>query len=213
MKMILIFLICIYFAACSFDYGSTGTGEETKPDIIMVDVDYVRIRGGDPTMRFRADLAERYEESQTMRFLNINFEQFENRGTEINSIGTAGEALFYTDTGNANLSRWVRVEIESEDIIIETYGLSWRDEEKELIGNENDEVEIIRSDGTRFIGRGFYANIRERTWEFSAGAEGRYVDEDNDEDEENDVDDDYIDIDLVYGEDEDEFVSFEEESD
>ena len=191
MKSSLLLLICVVFAACSFDYGRTEEDDESKPDIVMEDVEYLRIRGGDLTMRFKAEVAERYEERQILRLLNISFEQLENRGTEINAIGWAGEALVETDTGNARLSEMVRVEIDSEDVIIETSGLRWRDAEKELLGIDDDEVEILRSDGTRFTGRGFSANIRERTFGFTAGVEGTYVDnEDSSEEEEDDDDED-----------------------
>ena len=177
-------LACIFFAACSFDYGTSDEDDDSKPNIVMENVEYVRIRGGDPTMRFKAELAERYEELQTMNLLNFTFEQFENHGTEINATGRAGQAYIELDTGNIRLSGGVWMTIDSEDVVIETSGLRWRDEEKQLLGEGDDEVEIYRSDGTRFIGRGFSASVRERTWEFASGAEGSYVDEDDEEEEE-----------------------------
>jgi len=178
------FLGCIFFAACSFDYGSSREGDGGKPDIVMENVEYVRVRGGDPTMRFRAELAERYEERQTMSLRSITFEQFENQGTEINALGRAGTAVVELDTGNVRLSDGVSMEVESEDITIETSGLRWVDKEKQLYGQGEDEVEIYRSDGTRFTGRGFSANIRERTWEFALGAKGTYVDNDEEDEDE-----------------------------
>ena len=175
------FIFSIFFGACSFDYGTSREGDNAKPDIVMENVEYVRIRGGDPTMRFRAELAERFEERQIMSVRNITFEQFENRGTEINAMGQAGMGRIELDTGNVRLSNGVLMEVESEDIIIETSGLQWIDNEKQLYGEGTNEVEIHRSDGTRFTGRGFSANIRERTWEFTSGAEGSYVDNDDEE--------------------------------
>ena len=178
------FLACLFFAACSFDYGNSQSESGKKPDIVMENVEYVRFRSGNPQMRFQAESAERYEERQTMNLREFTFEQFENQGTEINAIGRAGEALVELDTGNISLSGGVRIEIDSEDVIMETSGLHWHDAEKQLSGWEDDEVEIYRSDGTSFIGRGFSANIRYRTWEFTAGAQGYYVDKDDDEEDE-----------------------------
>ena len=182
--IILLPLICVLFITCSFDYGSSKEGDGSKPDIVMENVEYVRMRGGNLNMRFRAELVERYEERNTMNLRNITFEQFEKQGTEINAMGTASEAMVELETGNARLSGGVRVEVESEDVIMETSGLHWLDDEKQLLGNGDDEVKIFRSDGTMFTGKGFSANIRERTWEFASGAEGSYVDEDNNDDEE-----------------------------
>ena len=82
------------------------------------------------------------------------------------------------DSGDVRLESGVRLEIESEDITIETAGLDWKDKERELLGEEEAEVNILRTDGTSFTGRGFSANARTRTWEFSAGAEGTYIHED-----------------------------------
>ena len=175
--IILITFICVLSAACSFDYGSSREGDDSKPDIVMENVDYVRMRGGNLNVRFRAELVERYEERNTMNLRNISFEQFENQGTEINTKGTASEAIVELETGNARLSGGVKVDVDSEDITIETSGLHWLDEEKQLLGNGDDEVIIYRSDGTRFTGKGFSASIRERIWEFVSGVEGSYVDE------------------------------------
>ena len=172
--------VCIFVVACSFDYGNSQSEDGRKPDIVMENVEYVRVRGGNPQMRFQAEYAERFEERKTMNVLNITFEQFENQGIEINAAGWAGRAHVETDTGNLRLSEGVRMEIDSEDVIMSTAGLRWQDAERQLIGEEDDEVEILRSDGTKFIGRGFSANIRERTWEFAQGAEGHYVDEEDD---------------------------------
>jgi LPS export ABC transporter protein LptC len=178
---VIFFTLSIFLGACSFDYGTSKEGNAAKPDIVMENIQYVRVRGGDPTMRFRAELAERYEESQIMSLRNVTFEQFENKGTEINAIGRAGIGRIEMDTGNARLSNGVSMEVDSEDIVIETSGLQWIDKEKQLYGEGENEVEIYRSDGTRFTGRGFSANIRERTWEFTAGAEGSYVDNEDKE--------------------------------
>ena len=189
-KLPRLFLIfCIAFAACSFDYGDTKP-ENDKPDIIMHDVEYVRVRGGEPLIRFQAEYAERYEERNVMNLENFHFEEFNNGGAEVNATGKAGEASIELGPGNIQLSGGVWIAIESEDITIETSSLQWKDREKELSGLPDDEVEIRRSDGTGFTGRGFSANARDRTWEFSAGAEGSYFDADETGETENDESED-----------------------
>ena len=185
----MIFLLLVFFGtSCSFDYGSSGNEDEAQADIVMREVEYVRVRGGDPVVRFQAEQAERYEKRQTMELRNFSFEQFENSGEEVNAQGRAGAASVELESGNINLNNGVRIEIESEDIIIETGNLSWFDKEKELLGGENAEVRIFRDDGTNFSGKGFSANARSRTWEFSSGVEGSYTHEDEEEEEDVDVD-------------------------
>jgi LPS export ABC transporter protein LptC len=173
--------IALLFAGCSFDYGSYLSGEEEMPDIIMNDVEYVRVRDGDPQVRFKAELAERYEESRIMELKNFSFEQFERHGEEINAAGSAGTAHVELDSGDINLAGGVTLAVESEDIVIETDKLAWKDKQRDLSGDVSDEVKINRANGTSFSGRGFSANARSRTWGFSGGIRGTYIHEDDDE--------------------------------
>jgi LPS export ABC transporter protein LptC len=178
------------FFSCSFNYDTSPEEDKNQPDIIMKDVEYVRVRGGDPVVRFQAESVERYEEKQTMNLSNFLFDQFENHGDEINASGSARDASVELDSGNIRMNGDVRIAVDSEDITIETAGLEWRDKEWLLSADPGAPVEILRSDGTRFRGLGFSADTRSRTWEFSGGVSGDYIDEDDDEeDEENTTED------------------------
>jgi LPS export ABC transporter protein LptC len=179
----LVFAISL-LAGCSFDYGSSLSEEET-PDIIMNDVEYARVRDGDLQVRFKAELAERYEESRIMELQNFSFEQFERHGGEVNAAGKAGKAHVELDSGDINLAGGVTLAVESEDIVIETGELDWKDEQRDLSGDESGEVRINRANGTSFSGWGFNANARSRIWGFSRGISGTYIhDDDEEEDEE-----------------------------
>ncbi|MCL2382554.1 MAG: LPS export ABC transporter periplasmic protein LptC [Treponema sp.] len=183
----------LLFAACSFDYGYLVMEEGGfRPDIIMEDLEYVRVRGGDHLVRFRADRAERWEDRRTMELWDFYFEQLENsgadNGVEINADGHAGAATVQLDTGNVALRDGVRINMDSEDIIITTQELQWRDRERVLFGAPGDEVDIERSDGTSFSGVGFTVNIRDRTWAFAGEVSGTYIETDDDDDEGEDDD-------------------------
>lgn len=176
--------LSLVFIACSFDYGEGGGENRDLPDIIMKEVEYVRVRNGDPLVRFTAEYAERYEERQTMELKNFSFEQFEHQGEDINAVGRAGTASVELDSGNIRMREGVWIEVDSEDIFIETLGLDWEDKEKRLSAGVYEQVNMRRSDGTNFSGQGFSANIRERTWGFSSGIAGTYVWEDDEEETE-----------------------------
>jgi len=181
--MIILFsLLCLFFTACTFDYGDNPGLEKTKPDIVMEDIEYVRVRGGDPLVRFTAEYAERWEDRNTMNLKNFTFDQMEDKGETINASGRASTAVVQLGSGNIDLDNGVRISIESEDIIIYTMKLEWKDKEKILSGGPKEDVDIQRSDGTNFIGRGFTANIRNRTWTFIDEVKGIYVEKDDDED-------------------------------
>jgi LPS export ABC transporter protein LptC len=179
---VLLPLLCWLSLGCSFDYGAGAEEDDNQPDIVMNDVAYVRIRDGDPVVRFEAESAERYENRQTMELRNFSFEQYDTSGEEVNAVGSAGAALVELESGNIKMQGGVRIAVDSEDLTIETTSLSWQDKERLLSGAESGQVDIQRSDGTNFSGRGFSADVRSRTWAFTSGVEGAYVHTDEDED-------------------------------
>jgi len=176
----------VLLVACSFDYGDrTGGGDRDLPDIIMENVEYVRVRSADIQARFLAERAERFEDRQVMELRNFSFEQFEQG--DVNAFGRAGSAFVELDSLDIFMSDGVRLEVESEEIAIETRLLQWRDTTRILLGGDEDEVHISRDDGTAFAGLGFRADARQRTWEFSGAVVGTYVHEDDEYDETDDL--------------------------
>ena len=171
-------------AACSFDYGFQDGIDKDQPDIVMDNVEYVRVRSADPQARLQAERVERFEDRRIMELQNLSFEQFGNGGEDINASGRAGSASFEIDSGDIRMAGGVRIEVESEDIIIETSWLQWRDRPRTLSGRSEDEVYIYQENGTVFTGIGFHADARQRTWEFSGSVGGTYIHEDDEEEEE-----------------------------
>jgi LPS export ABC transporter protein LptC len=177
------FLLILLLASCSFDYGNQDGGDKNLPDIVMENVEYVRVRSADPQARFQAERAERYEERRIMELRNFSFEQFGSHGEEVNAFGRAGSASVEIDSGDIRLDGGVRIEVESEDLAIETKRLEWKDKPRTLTGGPQEEVNVFQPDGTSFSGVGFSADARRRTWEFSGGVSGTYVHEDDEEGE------------------------------
>jgi LPS export ABC transporter protein LptC len=177
-----VFLIFV-FSSCSFDYGEDTSENSGLPDVVMNDVQYVRVRDGSPVVRFDAEGAERYESRQTMELKNFSFEQFTTANEDISALGRAGNASVELDSGNIHMKNGVRIEVDSEDIAIETSTLDWQDKERQLFAGTEEPVEILRSDGTSFTGWGFSADARYRTWSFTGGVQGTYIDDDDDGEE------------------------------
>ncbi|MCL2608976.1 MAG: LPS export ABC transporter periplasmic protein LptC [Treponema sp.] len=181
-----ILLATAFAASCSFDYGDGGGGENDNLDIVMETVEYVRVRSLDKQARFSAERAERFEKRQLMRLLNFSFEQFDGVG-ELNVSGTAGSAEVDLDSMDIFLSDGVRLNVDSEDIAIETALLNWKDDAALLTGGEGDVVYLSRDDGTSFTGTGFVSEVRRRTWEFRGEVAGSYFQKDEDAGEEGDA--------------------------
>jgi len=177
-------LLLLLAGSCTFDYGESDSTEDGPPDLIMVNVEYVRIRSADPQARFKAERAERYEKKNVMKLLNFSFEQYGERGEEINAFGKAGNASVNIETGDIFMDSGVRIAVDSEDIIIETNQLEWKDNERFFSTGEKDEVNIYQENGTGFTGIGLRADVRGRTWEFLGSAGGTYIYDDDEESEE-----------------------------
>jgi LPS export ABC transporter protein LptC len=177
----LLVMFFLLLPGCTFDYGNAPVEDTNTPDIVMNDVEYVRVRSADPVVRFQAQLAERYEKRQTMELRDFSFEQFGNHGEDINAAGRAGAASVELDSGNIRLGGGVSIAVDSEDITIETERLDWQDRERVLSGEKEGPVNVLRENGTSFTGWGFTANARSRTWEFLGGVEGTYIHDDDEE--------------------------------
>ena len=174
-------IILFLFSGCSFDYGEKEPSEEEQPGLIMKNVEYIRVRSSDPKARFKAERAERYEKQGVMRIQNMTFEQYGARGKEINALGSAGYASVEIQSGDIFMDQNVKIDVETEDIIIETYQLEWRDEPHILSTPEENEVNIYQDNGTSFKGIGLYVETRRRQWEFKGNVGGLFVHDDDEE--------------------------------
>jgi len=175
---------CLLALSCTFDYGDTDSTERTLPDLVMRNVEYVRVRSADPIARIRAERLDRYDDRGIMNLENFTFEQYRERGEEVSTFGSAGFASVNIETVDILMERGVRIEIESEDIIVETEHLSWRDGQRLLTTGEDDEVAVFQQTGTSFTGVGLVVDARRRTWEFLGPVSGTYVHQDDAEDAE-----------------------------
>ena len=162
--------------------------DEELPDLVMENVEYVRIRSSDPLARFQAERAERYDALGVMRLQYFSFEQYGERGEEVNAFGQAAYASVDINSSDVFMDHGVRIEVESEDIIIETIQLEWLDEPRFLSTGKDQDVSIFRENGTGFTGIELGVDARRRTWEF-AGAVGGVFIHDGDGDEEDETED------------------------
>jgi len=181
-------LLPFLFFSCSFDYGDQEGADKNQPDLIMENVEYVRVRSADPQARFQAERLERYDERGVIELRNFSFEQFDNHGEDVNAYGRAGSASVEIDSGDIRMDDDVRIDVESEELAIETKWLEWKDKERTLTGGEEEGVSVFQDSGTAFTGIGFHADARRRIWEFTGNVSGTYVKDDEEEEIEIEVD-------------------------
>jgi LPS export ABC transporter protein LptC len=179
MKLIY-FLLIISLFSCTFDYGDKESEEDNLPDLIMENVEYVRVRSADPLARIQAERFERYEKQKLARMENIIFEQYGEHGGQINVYGKAGRAEVNIESGDIFMDDNVNLELKTEDITLETYQLEWKDESRSIFTGEKNETFLYKENGTRFTGIGLQANTRLRNWEFLGSINGYYIHDDKD---------------------------------
>jgi len=183
-----LFLYCTLFClltfaniSCTFDYGNKESSGDDQPDLIMENVEYVRVRSASPLAKLQAERVERYNKQNMIKLQNTTFEQYDQQGENINVSGKTGNATVEIDTGNIFMDRNVRIEVLTEDIILETNQLEWLNESKHLSTGTDNEVYVYKKDGTMFSGVGLQSDIRERSWEFQGRVKGTYIKDDNTE--------------------------------
>jgi LPS export ABC transporter protein LptC len=169
--------------SCTFDYGDKESYGDESPDLIMENVEYVRVRSANPLAKLQAERVERYEKQNVIKLQNTTFEQYGEQGKEVNVSGKTGNATVEIDTGNIFMDRNVRIEVLTEDIILETYQLEWLNESKYLSTGNNNEVYVYRKNGTMFSGVGLQSDTRKRNWEFQGSVRGTYIKEDENTEE------------------------------
>ena len=173
--------VLIILTSCTFDYGDTESSDNSMPDLVMQNVEYVRVRSTEPIARIQAERVERYENQGLILLENFTFEQYGNSGETVNVAGSAGNASVQIESGDIFMDNGVWLEVESEDLIIETNQISWTDGERTMSSGKEDTVNIFKDNGTAISGTGLHADARRRSWEFTGAVSGTYVHEDNEE--------------------------------
>jgi LPS export ABC transporter protein LptC len=180
-------LLTLLLAACSFDYDASAEDFGNDPDVIMKDVEYVRMENALPVVRIRSKEARRYETKHAMEMDGFSFEQYNPVPAEnseipdINVQGIGGSVKIETDSRNLTMAGGVSIDVKSEDILLRTESLSWEDKERLL--SAPGEVTVTRSDGTQLSGRNLSADTRRRWWRFEEAVSGDVVEEDEEDEE------------------------------
>jgi LPS export ABC transporter protein LptC len=143
----------------------------------MQDLSYVHVVNTRPQLSFQAASADRYEKSQTMDLKTVTFKQLgedAGKNIQVESTGSADQVHVDTHTNNITLEGNVKIYSKSEDVTIASPSLSWENNSRNISSGADDTVSLSRGDGSTASGKGFSANTRNRTWEFSGPVSGVY---------------------------------------
>lgn len=180
MKSIWPVFFSFFLLSCSFNYDFFQKNED-DPNLVMENVEYVRIKNGNPEILVQAKEIRHNEAKHIIEIDNFSFNQYNSapEGQEaisgINARGKADYARLKTNTGDIEMAGDVIIVVASEDFTMETSKISWEDNDRKLYAPGT--VIIKQSNGTTLKGTGFSADARNRCWEFASAVEGLVVED------------------------------------
>lgn len=179
-------LVCVA-AACSLDYGVAEEKETDldQPEIELQQLEHTVVRSGRKQIRLRGEDSKTYREENRQELSNVIFYEYGPEG-DIVTEGRAADAEIFLDSEDVHFSGDVQLYSHQEEAGIEADYLEWDGEERQLQGEDGEEVVITRDDGSVITGTGFLANMRERTLKFAGEVDGTFV-EPADEEEADDA--------------------------
>lgn len=159
-------------ASCSLGMTESEKELPEAPYAVFVGYSHTVVVRGARNFVLKADKAELYDKSKKAVLSGVSFAEYDPDTGELLSQGTAEDAVYHTDTKDAEFSGSVRLESKRQDAILEGEKLSWSDKDKRLIGGLDRTVTIGREDGSRVSGAGFEADARDRSFSFRGGVSG-----------------------------------------
>jgi LPS export ABC transporter protein LptC len=149
-------------ASCSLEGYAQQLAKdlEEAPTAIFSDYSHTVVVRGKKNFELKAARAELYEESKRTVLKGVTFSEYDPDSGELLSLGQAEDAIYHTDTKDAEFSGSVRLESKKQDAILVGEFLRWIDKDKRLEGRLDRTVTISRADGSRVSGAGFEASAR-----------------------------------------------------
>jgi LPS export ABC transporter protein LptC len=163
------------FTACSLAGYSAreALSEEELPTGVFTDYSHTVVVRGKKNFELKAARAELYLAGKKTVLVGVRFSEFDTGTGELLSLGRAENAIYHTDTKDAEFFGGVRLESKKDDAILQGEYLRWIDKNKKLEGRLDRIVTISRADGSSVSGAGFDADARKRSFAFRESVEGR----------------------------------------
>lgn len=169
-------LIVIPITGCSLDYSELEMADELRediPDHTLYRFSNTFVEHGRPVYSISAGKAETYSKRDVVYLWNITFIEYD-RNEEIVTRGKAAEGTLFMDTENAELKGDISFISNRQETEITAQYLFWTKEDRKLHGKEDDEVTIVRADGSYITGKGFSGYTGSLTFSFTNSVRGKY---------------------------------------
>lgn len=177
--------LLLFMVSCQLDYGDAPSEslDEITPDLIIRDFEYQNSEKDRIVFKILALEARVFRNRDETILREVEFMEYGEDG-EILTRGTADSGVFFGKTESLDMKGNLEVHSFREDTRILADDLFWDGEKKTLSSNEDNIVQVIKSDESTLEGKGFTAEMRLGTYEFTNGVTGTITLEDDEESEE-----------------------------
>jgi LPS export ABC transporter protein LptC len=159
--------------SCSMPAETETPGEdEDQPDAVFTDFSREEVVRDVVTFTAKAAKAEYFKNSGTLIVYNAIFEDRGKSGGQVQFSGEVDKAVWHEDTGDAELSGFVRLYSRDEDASFETGSLKYHHATDTIEGGAGDTVIVRVGEKLILRGLGFFADIGKRAFAFRGGAQG-----------------------------------------
>ena len=163
-------------AACSVagiaPEAEAAAAAEELPSAVLSNYVHTVVERGNVNFVLKAATAEVYDTSKRTLLQGVSFMEYDPDTGALLSLGSADQAVYYSDSKDAEFSGSVRLESRKQDAILTGEYLKWSDKEKRLEGRLDRTVTISRSDGSFVSGAGFEVDARRKAFSFRGSGEG-----------------------------------------
>jgi LPS export ABC transporter protein LptC len=179
-RIILFVCVGVICTSCSLDYqDNQGTQElsDQIPEVIFTGFSHTAVKESKLVFTLEAEEAQLFQKQKRTVMTGVRFRQYDDNG-KISIEGHANRAVYFTDTENAEIYGAVFFRSNQEEITMYAESLFWDHQQRMLTANAGEAVRIVKDDGSSISGRGFSADARKKSINYSSGVQGTYVHED-----------------------------------
>ena len=174
LRTIAVLLFPAISAACSFNYTALDAGTSQPPDMVFMDVSVDRYENSRLSVQVTAALLELYDRDRVWAAETVGFTSYSILH-EVDAAGSAGILMLDDRTSIYMLGNGTYFYVADDDISVHSEALRWSKPSNQLQGPLEDEVVLVKGDGTTLKGRGFRADTLAQEYVFETMVSGVIV--------------------------------------
>ncbi|KGE71880.1 LPS export ABC transporter periplasmic protein LptC [Spirochaeta lutea] len=183
LALLLLLAMGLTTQACRLDYGADVEADSLSDQVPDIEVTAFRqniYRNNSLLLRLEADHSRSYASRNLRELEGVRFEEYSLKG-EVVSYGHADFATLFTDTEDVELQGNIVVYSDQEGAEVTGEYFYWSDSNRMITSLSDQEVQVVTDDGDRIQGRGFAADLTEKSIRFSGGVSGEVQAQEQDE--------------------------------